>query len=280
MKAFVSTDMEGLPHIVSNEHMSPGGKLYDEARLIMTECVLAVVEELRASGADKVIVADGHGPKINLIPQRMPEYVDLVRGNPRSVSMISGARGTDMALFVGYHAKPGTPNSTFDHTIDDVILRRVKLNGEESSEFYMNAATLGEQGVPVVLVAGDRTLLEGDVEKFAPWIVRVALKEGMGRFAAISPSMPRCLDAIRRGVKTAVAEFRDNKMKPLILTPPVEVEVSFTSSAYAHIASHLPRSQRIGGFGLRYEAQSMEEAYRVIQLLTWAASGVQAAVGT
>ena len=277
-KAFVSVDMEGLPHITSNEHMFPGAHLYDEARSIMTDCVLAMTDELHKSGFERVVVADSHGPKVNLIPQKMQSFVDVVRGNPRSISMVAGGKGCDVALFLGYHAKPGTPFSTFDHTIDDRIIRTLKYNGEESSEFYMNAATLGEQGVPLIMVAGDSTLLEDDVAKNARWAVRVPLKKSLGRYSAISPSMPECLDAIRRGVRESVSGFNEGKMQPLKLENPVELEIYFTNSDYAHIASHLPGSKMIGGWGISYTAQTMEEAYRVTQLLVFAASGVKSSI--
>jgi D-amino peptidase len=278
-KAFVSVDMEGLPHITSNEHMFPGKHLYDEARSIMTECVLATVEELHSSGFERVVVADSHGPKINLIPEKMPAFVDIVRGNPRSISMVAGGKGCDAALFLGYHAKPGTPNSTFDHTIDDRIIRTVKYNGEESSEFYMNAATLGEQGVPVILVAGDKSLLDDDVAKNAPWARRVPLKESLGRYAALSPSMPESTRSIRAGVRESVRQFDDGEMQPLRLKTPVEVEIQFTDSAYAYIASHLPGSKAVGGWDVHFTAKTMEEAYGVTQLLVFAASGVRSSVG-
>ncbi len=277
-KAFVSVDMEGLPHITSNEHMAPGKLLYDEARSIMTECVLAMADELHGSGFERVVVADSHGPKVNLIPEKMPAFVDVVRGNPRSISMIAGGKGCDAALFLGYHAKPGTPNATFDHTISSQVIRTLKYNGEETSEFYMNAATLGEQGVPVILVAGDRALLQEDVAKHAPWAVRVPQKESLGRYAAISPSMPRSLQLIRDGVKEAVTKLYGGDMKLLKLNTPVQTEIQFTDSEYAHIASHLPGSKMIGGWRVQFTSPSMEEAYRVTQLLVFAGSGVKSSV--
>ncbi len=270
--------MEGLPHIVSPEHMAPGRKLYDEARSIMTECVLAMVDQLHKSGVDRVIVADGHGPKVNLIPEKMPNYVSIVRGNPRSISMVAGGQGADLAIFLGYHAKPGTPYAIFDHVINGGVLHMVKLNGQETSEFYMNAATLGEQGVPVVLVAGDKALLDDDVSKFAPWAVRVPLKESLAHYASISPSMPECLENIRMGVREAVSRHSEGKMEPLKLKTPVNLEVYFTSTAYAQMACHLPDSEMLGGNGIRYRAKSTEEAYRVTQLLTFVAEGVRSSV--
>ena len=68
-------------------------------------------------------------------------------------------------------------------------------------------------------------------------------------------------------------------MQPLRLENPVELEIYFTNSDYAHIASHLPGSKMIGGWGISYTAQTMEEAYRVTQLLVFAASGVKSSVG-
>jgi D-amino peptidase len=273
-KAFVSVDMEGLPHITSNEHMVPGKHLYDEARTIMTNCVLSMTDELHKSGFERVVVADSHGPKINLIPEKMQPFVDVVRGNPRAISMIAGGEGCDAALFLGYHAKPGTPDSTFDHTISGAIIRTLKYNGEESSEFYMNAATLGEQGVPLILVAGDASLLKSDVAKFTPWATRVALKESLGRYSSISPSMPECLDLIRSGVREATEKFDRKQGKLLKIDTPVEVEIEFNNSNYAYVASFLPGSKRIGGWRVQFSAPTMEIAYRTTQLLVFAATGV------
>ncbi|NIO36766.1 peptide transporter, partial [Candidatus Bathyarchaeota archaeon] len=42
MKAFISVDLEGMPHIVIPGHLSLNGKLYDEARKIATKVTLDV----------------------------------------------------------------------------------------------------------------------------------------------------------------------------------------------------------------------------------------------
>ncbi|MGA2665378.1 MAG: M55 family metallopeptidase [Nitrososphaerales archaeon] len=277
MKAFISADMEGLPFTVSNEHMFPGQKLYDETRTIMTECVLAVVDELRAAGVERSVVADSHGPMVNILPGRMPDGVELLRGTPRSHSMVAGSKGCDFAIFVGYHAKPNTAMATFDHTIHSGVIRRLAIDGMEMSEFLLNSAYLGEIGVPVAMVAGDRALLEGDVSANAPWAVRVQLKESLGRHSAISPSMPEVAARLRAGTRDAVAGFGKGEMSPFKLRTPAEVALDFQSSAYADVAADLPGAKRVGGTEVRFGIRSMDEGLNVIKLLVFAASGVKAA---
>jgi D-amino peptidase len=277
VKAFISSDMEGLPYTVSHEHNYPGQKLYDETRIIMTDCVVAVVEELKAAGVKRVVVADSHGPMVNLLPGRMPEGVDIVRGTPRSHSMVAGSAGCDFAIFIGYHAKPDTPMATYDHTISSAILRKLAVNGTEMSEFLLNSAYLGEMGIPVVMVAGDKALLEGDVSAHAPWAVRIQLKESLGRHAAVSPSMSEVSGLLKDGTKRAVTAFKKHQAKLFNVKTPAEVELTFQSSAYADVAADLPGASRVGGTGVRFVTPTMAEGLNTIKLLVFAAAGVKAA---
>jgi D-amino peptidase len=276
VKAFISSDMEGLPYTVSNEHNYPGQKLYDETRTIMTDCVLSVVEELKAAGVERIVVADSHGPMVNLLPGRMPEGVEIVRGSPRSHSMVARSSGCDFAIFVGYHAKPDTAMATFDHTISSAVLRKLVINGMEMSEFLLNSAYLGEVGIPVVMVAGDKALLDDDVSVHAPWAARVQLKESLGRYSAVSPSMTEVSSLLKDGTRKAVLAFKKHRVKPLKLKTPAQVELTFQSSAFADVAADLPGAKRVGGTGVRFTTPTMGEGLNVIKLLVFAAAGVKA----
>lgn len=276
MKAFVSVDMEGLPHIVSNEHMRPGRLLYEEARSIMTACVVSVVDELRGSGVDETVVADSHGPMVNLRPEAMPESVSVVRGSLRELAMVAGSEGSDFAIFVGYHARPDVTNATFDHTISSRTIRELKVNGAAMSEFTLNSACLGETGVPVAMVAGDKALLEEDVVKYAPWAAKVALKESLGRFSAKSPSMHDVDIALRRGVKDAVASYKSGRVKPVSLATPATVELTFHYTSFADAASLMPGCKRAGGATVVFRSGSIAEASKTVELLVYAAAGVRA----
>ncbi|ANF21905.1 M55 family metallopeptidase [Thermococcus piezophilus] len=278
MRAFISVDLEGLPYIVSREHLFVKGALYNEARRIATEIVKVTAEALHRNGFDEVVVADSHGPMVNVIQGEMPEYVELVRGFPRPLSMVAFAKGSDAALFIGYHTKAGTSYATFDHTYSGASIDRLEINGVEVSEFLLNAYLLGSWGVPVILVGGDRRLIEEDVKRFAPWVEGVAFKESPSRYAAKSPSMVRLRGELQEGIARAVERLKNGEAKPLKTEEPVNVRVRFLRSDMADTAELLPFIKRLDGKTVEFEAETVEEAYRVFELLTLAAAGVNAIV--
>ncbi|ACS33293.1 M55 family metallopeptidase [Thermococcus gammatolerans] len=275
MRAFISVDLEGLPHVVSREHLFVKGALYSEARRIATEVVKTAAEALYQNGFDEVVVADSHGPMVNVIPEEMPDYVELVRGFPRPLSMVAFAKGSDAAIFLGYHAKAGTGYATFDHTYSGSTIDRLEINGIEVSEFLLNAYLLGSWGVPVILVGGDARLIE-DVKKFAPWAVGIAFKESLSRYAAKSPSLGKVKALLKAGVTEAVIKLEEGEAKPLKAKEPVEVKLRFLSSAFADAAELLPIIERIDGKTVRFEAETVEDAYRIVELLILAGAGVNA----
>ncbi|WP_461866799.1 M55 family metallopeptidase [Thermococcus sp.] len=271
MKAFISVDLEGLPFIVSGEHLFVKGALYSEARKIATELTVTAAEYLHENGFDEVIVADSHGPMVTLIPEELPEYTTLVRGFPRPLAMISGAKNCDAALFLGYHAKAGTGRATFDHTYSSSSIDELRINGTPVSEFLLNAYALGYYDIPVILVAGDEKLLEDDVKKFAPWIERVALKRSLSRFSAVSPSMEKIKANLKLGISNATEKFKNGEITPLKLESPVEFRVRFLGSEMADVAELLPFVERLDGKTIRYKADNIIEGYRIFELLVLAA---------
>ena len=277
MRAFVSVDLEGLPHIVSREHLFVKGALYGEARKIATEIVRTAAEALYENGFDEVVVADSHGPMVNVIPEEMPDYVELVRGFPRPLSMVAFAKESDAAVFLGYHAKAGTGYATFDHTYSSSTIDRLEINGVEVSEFLLNAYLLGSWDVPVILVGGDARLME-DVGRFTPWAVGITFKESLSRYAAKSPSLGRVKALLRAGVTEAVIKLEEGEAKPLKAKEPVEVKLRFLSSALADAAELLPIVERLDGKTVRFEAGTIEEAYKLVELLILAGAGVNAIV--
>ncbi|HYB68711.1 MAG TPA: M55 family metallopeptidase [Candidatus Acidoferrales bacterium] len=276
MKAFISVDLEGMPHIVIPGHLRLKGTLYDEARKIATEVTMAVADELNKNGFESVTVADSHGPMVNIFIDDLPEYVEIIRGFPRPLSMVAGVEACDVALFLGYHAKFGTARSTFDHTYSGASIRSVEVNGVEASEFLLNGYVAGELKVPVALVAGEAQLLEDDVKPNGPWIETVVLKQSLSRLSAKSPSMKKIETELRNAVRKATVNFKKGKTGLLRINKPVKVELTFLQSQFADVAELLPMVERVDGLKVKYSANSMVEAYKTFELLVLAASGITA----
>jgi len=276
MKAFVSVDLEGMPYVVIPGHLSLKGSLYEEARKVATKVTLVVADELHKKGFDEVVVADSHGPMVNVHVDDLPEYVEIVRGFPRPLSMVAGVDGCDIAVFLGYHAKFGTAKSSFDHTYSGGSINKLEINGVEVSEFLFNAYAAGDFKVPVIMVAGDAQLLDDDVRKYAPWVETVALKRSLSRVSAKSPSMVKIEKELRGAVDRAVAKFKRKRVKPLIAEKPVKSRVTFLASHFADVAELLPSVKRVDGLRVEYTAKSMVDAYKTFELLVFAASGMSA----
>ncbi|MBO3802980.1 MAG: M55 family metallopeptidase [Candidatus Brockarchaeota archaeon] len=274
MKAFLSVDLEGLPYVVALGHLGLKGSLYEEARKVATKVALSAANELHENGFDEILVADSHGPMVNLLVDDLPEYVEIVRGFPRPLSMVAGIEGSDAALFLGYHAKFGTAKSTFDHTYSGSSVSQVEVNGIAASEFLLNSYVAGEMGVPVILVAGDAQLLEDDVRVHAPWAERVALKRSLSRVSARSYSMARVERELAEGTKRAVSNFKQGRAKTLMAEKPVGMAVTFSASHFADAAELLPFVNRIDGLKVGFAADSMVQAYKVFEFLLLATIGM------
>ncbi len=277
MRAYISVDLEGMPFIVSVDHLSVGKPLYEEARRIATELVLTVCESLRREGFEEVLVADSHGPMVNIKVEDLPEYVEVIRGFPRPTSMIVDVQRANSIIFLGYHAKANTAEATFDHTYSGAIVRYFKINGVEASEYLLNAYYAGHFGVPLILVAGDAKLLN-DVAKYTPWAEQVELKRSYSRYSARSPSLKTLKKKLEESTRRAVGKFKRGEVKLLKPDEPVEVEIAFTSSGYADVASLLPGSKRLDGVTVAFTAKDIVEAYRVLELWVFASAGVRSLI--
>ena len=83
LKIFISSDMEGVVGAVTAEQLRPGGFEYERFRGFMTAEVNAAIEAARAAGATEIVVADSHGNAQNLLIERLPQDVTVVRSWPR-----------------------------------------------------------------------------------------------------------------------------------------------------------------------------------------------------
>jgi len=259
MKVYISCDMEGISGIVASKQTQMDGEEYKRAQKLMTGEVNAAIEGALAGGATQVVVNDSHGSMRNILIEELNPRAQLISGSPKPLSMMQGIdEGFDVAFFIGYHAQAGTAYSTLDHTYTGTVYQ-VSLNGQPVGETGLNAALAGYFGVPVVLVTGDKLLVEEAQALLGP-VEGVAVKESCGRYAAKCLAPEEAHKLIRQAAERALSK---RGAKPFVVEPPITLAIDFTSSAHLDMAELIPGSRRTGGRHIEYTHDDLLTVYKV-----------------
>jgi D-amino peptidase len=262
VKVYISVDMEGVAGVSHPTPTNRGDGGYPDAVGLMVGEANAAIDGAFAGGASDVLVNDSHGAMYNLRPADLDPRARVLQGQ-KAWSMVEGAgpeRGFGVALFVGYHARAGHPRGTIAHTYSGRPTAS-RLNGRLVGETGMNAAVLGQWGVPVGLVSGDDALAE-EVTDWLPWAERVVVKEATGGSGAASVHPTRAAELICDGAGRAVQRAIAGELQPLVVGPPVVVEVEYVNGVTADFAAVVPGAARFGDRGVRFEASDAFTAYR------------------
>jgi D-amino peptidase len=194
----------------------------------------------------------------NVLWDELPSDVRMIYGNRKPFSMNEGIDGSfRAAFFTGYHAGIGEADGTLDHTYAPDTLYAVRVNGITCSEGLLNAALVGSYGVPVVLITGDRTTVEG-LKAHLPWIATAATKDSIGRFAVNSLSPETARARIAEAARAAIENLA--AARPFVFEPPVALELDFVGTQNADFAELIPGVERIGGRTVRY----VHDDFRVV----------------
>lgn len=262
MKIYLSCDMEGTAGVCSWRQCDPENRdEYPLHRRSMTQEVRAAIEGAREGGATEFLVNDAHWSMRNLLWDDLPDDARIVSGAPKPHSMSESidSCGADAVFFTGYHAKSGDENGVLAHTFSDETVYRVTVNGTECSEALLVAAAAGAGGIPVVLVTGDRTIVE-ETLRYLPWAVGVAVKDSIGYYAVNTLTPKAAQAAIFAGAHEAVARIA--RAKPFAFAPPIELLLETTRVENADFIELMPGFERIGGRTVRFTAPDYPSAYR------------------
>jgi len=263
LKVFISVDMEGITGVANWDETYTDGKDYGYFREVMTKEANAAVDGALNAGATEVLVRDSHGTARNILPELLHTKAKLLRDwSGGFKGMMEGIDETFAAVvFIGYHAKAGTPNALLEHTMSGNITS-VSINGIVLPEAGLNALIAGSYGVPVVFIAGDKAICNQAKELFGN-VETVAVKEGIGNAALnLHPEVAR--QAIREGVKKAVLS-RD-QYKPFKLKPPYKMVLTLKKEELVHEKSIYPGAKRTGDWELTFESG---EILDVIKAFNW-----------
>ena len=259
LKVFISVDMEGVTGVVNVDDASRDGKDYDYFRETMTREANAAIEGALAAGATEIIVRDSHGSALNLLPEMLNRNAKLIRdwsGGP--MSMMEGIDASyDAAIYVGYHARAGTPDGVLDHTSSGDVTD-VSINGISLPEAGYNALMAGYYDVPVVFVAGDQAVCD-QASELLGMVETVAVKEGIGAAAInLHPEVAR--DQIRDGVEKALRNL--DAYLPYKLPPPYTLVLTLKTEQAIYEGAFYPGANRTGDWQLTYESQDVLEIMR------------------
>ncbi len=264
LKVFISVDMEGITGVVNWEETSREGKDYDYFRRIMTQEANAAVEGAIAGGAETIVVRDSHGSARNILPDMLHRRARLIRewsGGP--LSMMEGIdESFDAVIFIGYHAKAGTPDALLEHTMTGNVMD-ISINGVSLPEAGVNALIAGHFDVPVAFVAGDMAICEQCLGMFGD-VGWAAVKEGIGG-AAINHHPEVSRDMIRRGVTEALQNL--DRFEPYRLQSPYTMVLTLKEETTVYPGQYYPGAERTGDWELTYRSDDIMEVVLAFQKL-------------
>ncbi len=267
LRLHISVDMEGLAGVVTGEQLGPGGFEYERFREFMTGEANAAIEAAFAAGATEIVVADSHGNMQNLLIEKLPDNVTLVRASPRPLSMMQGIEDGrfDGAIFIGYHAGTTEMTGVRAHTMSSARLTDVKINGEAVNEAAWNAAVAGYFGVPVIMISGDdATVAEsrrliGDLEGAV-----VKWNYGFHSARSLTPAAAQAL--IREKVSAAISRIGD--FAPVQTDGPVTIDIAFKHYRAVELLGYLPNVERTSAHSIRFVSDNMVEAAKMMEFIT------------
>lgn len=261
MRVLIAVDMEGISGVTHWDHVDPKHAEYQRFRSIMTDEINAAIDGAIGGGATSIVVTDGHNNGRNVLIEKLRSSAHLISGSPAPLSMVDGAPGSDVAVFIGYHAMAGTANAMLCHTWTDQV-RGVWLNDRAVGEIGLNAAVCGAYNVPIGLVTGDFAATQEARDLLGP-IETVVVKQALGRMAA------ECypIEDNHRAIRFAAARAVSHPPAPWTVAAPITLKVELSRPDQIDRALRLPASQRVNGTTIQWIGHDMPEVYRAFRAI-------------
>jgi len=254
LKVFISVDMEGIAGVVTSAECSSSGPDYGYFRRIMSHEANAAVLGAFDAGATEVVVRDSHGSARNILPELLDPRARLIRdwsGGP--MGMMEGIDDSfDAVVFIGYHARAGTPDAIIDHTSSGNVVD-FAINGRSLPESGYNALIAGSYGVPVVFVGGDQAIVD-QVEELFVQVGTCATKQGIG-----AASLGLHPEAAQKGIRAGVADAVRNRdrYRPFTMAKPYTLVLKLKSEASIYNGSFFPGARRTGDWELTFTSDDI-----------------------
>jgi D-amino peptidase len=268
VKIFISFDMEGVTIVSSWRELKKDAPSLNEIRTCATEEVSAAVRGARRAsrGRCDIVVCDAHAEGENLIIDKLPKGIHIVKGSPREFYMVESIDNSfDLLFCIGYHAMAGTLRAGMDHTYSSSILYSVKINGVFVGETEINAGLAGHYGVPLGLVTGDDQLINEVHSFFGDDLETVITKQGISRFSMMCRHPADVQDEIETKAARVVKTMR--RFKPFTFAEPLNAEFDVTNSVIGDLVEPIPGIKRVAARTLSVNAATILDFYRTMRLV-------------
>jgi D-amino peptidase len=266
VKLFVCADMEGATGVVHRDQLLPeGGAPYPAACKLLTEDIVAAIEGACAAGVTEVVISEGHAHMRNVILEELPACARLVRGPAawaqKPLCQIAGLDASfDVAFFLGFHSRAGTPGGLLSHTWAGAIVHELRLDGRVVGETAINAAICGDFGVPVGLVAGADDLVREARQDLGDDLEAVTTKLALGFNLAECWSPKHTQPQLREAARRAVERHRSGPRPVYRTARPCVAELDIHRREMADKMSLVPGLARVGERTVRVEAADATSA--------------------
>lgn len=275
MRVLISADMEGTCGVSSWVHVQapevssasqPASSVeYERFRRQMTAEVNAAIEGALAAGATQVIVNDSHDGQRNILVENLHVDALYISGADKRFGMMQGIDDDiDAVLYTGYHARAGTVSAPLAHTWNGWV-HDVRINGESTGEFGINAAIAGAFGAGVAMVAGDDRAVRQTQDFLGSHVEGAVVKWGVSTSSAMHMHPTRALDLIRDAARRAIqaANFR-----PFVLESNTAIEIDADHQARIDQAMLIPGTSRVGNRTVSFTVDDGVELNNMFRLVT------------
>lgn len=265
LKIYISVDIEGTAGICDWKETELGEQDYNYFQEEMIQETIACCEALINKGITHITVRDAHDSARNIIPNRLPEEVTLIRGwTEGPCDMMAGLDNTyDGVIFIGYHSPARSIGNPLSHTLT-TTLNHIKINGNIVSEFLLNTYYAQTQyNVPVILLCGDNNLTN-IVHSENIFIQTVSTNTGL-HGAVITKHPNLVYKDIKEKTNKAVDMLASNPGQFFVKLPNhFDTEIHFRTHKRAFRASFYPNAHYLGNDKTVHHADNFLDSLKFI----------------
>ncbi len=263
MKLYISVDMEGITGVTHwDEVEHKKSEAYNQFQERMTSEVVAACNGANDAGAKEIWVKDAHYSGRNILAEKLPYNVKLIRGwSGHPYSMVQELDGSfDALMMVGYHSMAGKGGNPLAHTMSSSKIDSIFINDQQTSEFLLHGHIAAKHEVPLVFVSGDAGLCE-EVQEISPSTVTHATMVGIGD-STISIHPKESQKIIQKKVTKALKGDLNSCVwkHPKIFV----LRIRYIKQQSAYKASHYNGADLIDSKTIQFETDDYNEIMRFI----------------